>query len=112
MPEMLSPTSAIAGMGLADSVALLTDGRFSGGTRGPCIGHVTPEAVDCGMIGLLKNGDTIVIDIPRKTVDVKLSKAEVNARKKAFKPKTKELKGYLARYAKNVTTASMGGLIR
>jgi dihydroxy-acid dehydratase len=112
MPEMLSPTSAIAGMGLSESVALITDGRFSGGTRGPCIGHVTPEAMDGGMIGLLKDGDTIVIDIPGKTVDVKLSNPEIESRKKAFSPKRKELKGYLARYAKNVTNASMGGLIR
>jgi dihydroxy-acid dehydratase len=112
MPEMLSPTSAIAGMGLSESVALITDGRFSGGTRGPCIGHVTPEAVDGGMIGLLKDGDTIVIDIPGKTVDAKLSNGEIESRKKAFSPKIKELKGYLARYAKNVTNASMGGLIR
>lgn len=112
MPEMLSPTSAIAGMGLAESVALITDGRFSGGTRGPCIGHVTPEAEDGGMIGLLKDGDLIVIDIPGKRVDVKLSPAEIASRKKAFAPKRKELKGYLARYARNVTTASLGGLIR
>ena len=112
MPEMLGPTSAIAGMGLSESVALVTDGRFSGGTRGPCIGHVTPEAVDGGMIGLLKDGDVIEIDIPKKTLDVKLSAKEIEARKKAFKPKIKNLKGYLARYARNVTTASMGGLIR
>ncbi|HTX43317.1 MAG TPA: dihydroxy-acid dehydratase, partial [Methanocella sp.] len=112
MPEMLSPTSAIAGMGLAESVALITDGRFSGGTRGPCIGHVTPEAMEGGMIGLLKDGDLISIDIPGKRVDVKLSPAEAEARKKAFVPKKKELKGYLARYARNVTTASLGGLIR
>jgi dihydroxy-acid dehydratase len=112
MPEMLSPTSAIAGMGLAESVALITDGRFSGGTRGPCIGHVTPEAVEGGMIGLLKDGDLITIDIPGKRVDVKLSPDEAEARKKAFVPKKKELRGYLARYARNVTTASLGGLIR
>ena len=112
MPEMLGPTSAIAGMGLSESVALVTDGRFSGGTRGPCIGHVTPEAVDGGMIGLLKDGDVIEIDIPKKRLDVKLSAKEIAARKKAFKPKKKNLKGYLARYARNVTTASMGGLIR
>ncbi len=112
MPEMLGPTSAIAGMGLAESVALITDGRFSGGTRGPCIGHVTPEAADGGMIGLLKDGDAIAIDIPGKRVDVKLTSAEVEARKGAFVPKKKELRGYLARYAKNVTTASLGGLIR
>jgi dihydroxy-acid dehydratase len=112
MPEMLGPTSAIAGMGLSESVALVTDGRFSGGTRGPCIGHVTPEAADGGMIGLLKDGDIIEIDIPNKLIDVKLSDKEIEARKKAFKPREKHLKGYLARYAKNVTTASMGGLIR
>ncbi len=112
MPEMLGPTSAIAGMGLAESVALVTDGRFSGGTRGPCIGHVTPEAAEGGMIGLLKDGDVISIDIPAKRADVELSPAEVGARQRAFKPKKKELRGYLARYARNVTTASLGGLIR
>jgi dihydroxy-acid dehydratase len=112
MPEMLGPTSAIAGMGLSESVALITDGRFSGGTRGPCIGHVSPEAIEGGAIGLLKDGDAIVIDIPGKKVDVKLSKAELEARKKAFKPKQKKLTGYLARYARNVTSASTGGLIR
>jgi len=112
MPEMLSPTSAIAGMDLSESVALITDGRFSGGTRGPCIGHVTPEALDGGMIGLLRDGDVIVIDIPGKKVDVRLTKSEIDSRKKAFSPKRKVLKGYLARYARNVTTASLGGLIR
>jgi dihydroxy-acid dehydratase len=112
MPEMLSPTSAIAGMGLSESVALITDGRFSGGTRGPCIGHVTPEAAVGGMIGLLKDGDAITIDIPGKRLDVKLSAGEIASRKKAFTPKKKELRGYLARYAKNVTSASQGGLIR
>ncbi|BAI62676.1 dihydroxy-acid dehydratase [Methanocella paludicola SANAE] len=112
MPEMLGPTSAIAGMGLSESVALITDGRFSGGTRGPCIGHVTPEAADGGMIGLLKDGDVIAIDIPGKRVDAKLSPEEIEARKRAFTPKKKQLKGYLARYARNVTNASLGGLIR
>ena len=112
MPEMLSPTSAIAGMGLSESVALITDGRFSGGTRGPCIGHVSPEAVEGGPIGLLKDGDRIEIDIPGKKIDVSFTKAELAARKKAFKPKQKQLKGYLARYAKNVTSASTGGLIK
>ncbi len=112
MPEMLGPTSAIAGMGLSESVALITDGRFSGGTRGPCIGHVSPEAVDGGPIGLLRDGDVIDIDIPGKHIDVKLSPAEIEARKKAFVPKRKQLRGYLARYAKNVTSASTGSLIR
>ncbi len=79
MPEMLGPTSAIAGMGLSESVALVTDGRFSGGTRGPCIGHVSPEAVDGGPIGLLQTGDVIEIDIPGKRIDVRLSAAEIGA---------------------------------
>ncbi len=112
MPEMLGPTSAIAGMGLTESVALITDGRFSGGTRGPCIGHVTPEAADGGMIGLLKDGDSITIDIPGKRVDVSLTSNEIEARKRGFTPKKKQLRGYLARYARNVTSASLGGLIR
>jgi dihydroxy-acid dehydratase len=112
MPEMLGPTSAIAGMGLSESVALVTDGRFSGGTRGPCIGHVSPEAVDGGPIGLLQDGDVIDVDIPGKRIDVTLSPAEIEARKKAFVPKRKQLRGYLARYAKNVTSASTGALIR
>ncbi|MCD1294839.1 dihydroxy-acid dehydratase [Methanocella sp. CWC-04] len=112
MPEMLSPTSAIAGLGLSDSVALITDGRFSGGTRGPCIGHVSPEAVDGGMIGLLKEGDIIEIDIPGKKIEVKLDADEIEARKRSFVPKRKQLRGYLSRYVKNVTSASSGGLIR
>jgi dihydroxy-acid dehydratase len=112
MPEMLGPTSAIAGMGLSESVALVTDGRFSGGTRGPCIGHVAPEAVDGGPIGLLRTGDLIEIDIPGKRVDVRLPDAELEARKKVFVPKRKQLRGYLERYAKNVTSASTGALIR
>ncbi|HEY3273821.1 MAG TPA: dihydroxy-acid dehydratase [Methanocella sp.] len=112
MPEMLGPTSAIAGMGLSESVALVTDGRFSGGTRGPCIGHVSPESVDGGPIGLLKDGDVIDIDIPGKRIDVRLTAGEIEARKKAFVPKRKELRGYLARYAKNVTSASTGALIK
>jgi dihydroxy-acid dehydratase len=112
MPEMLGPTSAIAGMGLSESVALVTDGRFSGGTRGPCIGHVSPEAIDGGPIGLLKDGDVIDVDIPGKRIDVRLTAGEIEARKKAFVPKRKELRGYLARYAKNVTSASTGALIK
>jgi len=112
MPEMLGPTSAIAGMGLSEAVALVTDGRFSGGTRGPCIGHVSPEAVEGGPIGLLKDGDEIAIDIPGKRVDVRLTTAELEARKKSFVPQRKQLRGYLERYAKNVTSASTGALVR
>ncbi|TSA56120.1 MAG: dihydroxy-acid dehydratase, partial [Planctomycetaceae bacterium] len=101
MREMLSPTSAIVGMGLDKSVALLTDGRFSGGTRGAAIGHISPEAAEGGPIGLIKEGDTIVIDIPNKKIDLKVDKKELDRRKRAFKPKDPPIKtGYLARYAK------------
>jgi dihydroxy-acid dehydratase len=112
MREMLSPTSAIMGMGLGKSVALITDGRFSGGTRGPCIGHVSPEAMSGGPLGLIRDGDGIVIDINARTLDVALSKAELAKRKAAWKaPKPKISEGYLARYAKLVTSASTGAVV-
>jgi len=113
MREMLSPTSAIVGMGLDKSVALLTDGRFSGGTRGAAIGHISPEAAEGGPIGLIKEGDTIVIDIPNKKIDLKVDKKELDRRKRAFKPKDPPIKtGYLARYAKMVTSASTGAIFK
>ena len=113
MREMLSPTSAIVGMGLDKSVALLTDGRFSGGTRGAAIGHISPEAAEGGPIGLIKEGDTIVIDIPNKKIDLKVDKKELARRKKAFKPKEPSIKtGYLARYARMVTSASTGAIFK
>ncbi|MCD6153722.1 MAG: dihydroxy-acid dehydratase [Syntrophobacterales bacterium] len=113
MREMLSPTSAIAGMGLDKSVALLTDGRFSGGTRGAAIGHISPEAAEGGPIGLVKEGDTIVIDIPNKKIDLKVDKKELARRKKAFKPKEPSIKtGYLERYARMVTSASTGAIFK
>jgi len=113
MREMLSPTSAIVGMGLDKSVALLTDGRFSGGTRGAAIGHISPEAAEGGPIGLIKDGDTIVIDIPNKKIDLKVDKKELARRKKAFKPKEPPIQtGYLARYAKMVTSASTGAIFK
>lgn len=113
MREMLSPTSAIAGMGLDKSVALLTDGRFSGGTRGAAIGHISPEAAEGGPIGLVKEGDTIVIDIPNKKIDLKVDKKELARRKKAFKPKEPSIKtGYLGRYARMVTSASTGAIFK
>ena len=113
MREMLSPTSAIAGMGLDKSVALLTDGRFSGGTRGAAIGHISPEAAEGGPIGLVKEGDTIFIDIPKKTIELKVDKKELARRKKAFKPKEPPIKtGYLARYARMVTSASTGAIFK
>jgi dihydroxy-acid dehydratase len=113
MREMLSPTAAIAGMGLIDSVALITDGRFSGGTRGPCIGHVSPEAAVGGPIALVREGDMIEIDIPGRILDLKISKEEFEKRQKAWKePAPKATKGYLARYQKQVGSADKGALIR
>ena len=99
MPEMLFPTATIAGMGLAESVALITDGRFSGATRGGSIGHVAPEAFDGGPIAVLKNGDTITIDIPNRTLKVELTDKELKARLAAWKPRPPKItKGILSRY--------------
>jgi dihydroxy-acid dehydratase len=99
MPEMLLPTAAIAGMGLSESVALITDGRFSGATRGGCIGHVAPEAFDGGPIAVINDGDVIAIDIPKRMLKVELSDAEMTKRLQAWKPrKPKISKGYLLRY--------------
>lgn len=112
MPEMLSPTSAIMGLGLGDKVALLTDGRFSGGTRGACIGHVSPEAAEYGPIAIVKTGDIITIDIPGKKLDVELSDDEIKRRKEKlplFEPKIK--RGYLARYSAMVTSANKGAVL-
>ncbi len=112
MREMLAPTSAIVGMGLAESVALITDGRFSGGTKGPCIGHVSPEAASKGPIAILKNGDIITIDIPERKLDVKLSRAEIQKRFKKWKPVPPKIKtGYLARYSKMVSSADKGAVL-
>jgi len=112
MREMLSATAAISGMGLSDSVALITDGRFSGGTRGPCIGHVSPEAMEGGPIGLVKNGDTIVIDIPKRKLTLKVSAADLKKRKKAWKkPQPKIKSGYLKRYAQLVSSAADGAVL-
>ena len=113
MREMLSPTSAIAGMGLSESVALITDGRFSGGTRGPCIGHISPEAMEGGVIAILKDGDRIKIDIPKRKIDVLLSDAEIKERLGRWKPiKPKITKGYLARYARMVSSAGSGAVMK
>lgn len=113
MPEMLSPTSAIMGMGLGDKVALITDGRFSGGTRGACIGHVSPEAAARGPIAALQEGDIISIDIPNRSLEVELTNEEIQSRislLEPFEPKIK--KGYLARYASMVTSASKGAILK
>ncbi|MBI5395884.1 MAG: dihydroxy-acid dehydratase [Verrucomicrobia bacterium] len=111
MQEMLSPTSYIAGMGLGDKVALVTDGRFSGGTAGACIGHVSPEAEEGGPIGLLKEGDRIRIDFPNRRIDICVPEAELAERKKTWKPVKRDLGGWLARYQKLVTNASQGGIL-
>ena len=112
MREMLSPTSSIAGMGLDKDVALITDGRFSGASRGASIGHVSPEAMAGGLIGLLKDGDTIHIDIPNRKLEVLLSDEEIEKRRAEFvKPEPKVKTGYLARYAKLVTSANTGAVL-
>ena len=112
MREMLAPTSQIVGMGLGDKVALITDGRFSGGTRGPCVGHVSPEAQEGGPIALLKNGDNIEIDIPNRKLSADLSEAEFNERKKQFTKKPKKIDyGYLSRYAEIVSSADEGAIV-
>ncbi|OPY12921.1 MAG: Dihydroxy-acid dehydratase [Syntrophus sp. PtaB.Bin001] len=113
MREMLSPTSAIAGMGLDTTVALLTDGRFSGGTRGAAIGHISPEAAEGGPIALVREGDKIAINIPEKTLILKVDEQELEKRKGEWQPKaSKQLTGYLARYAKLVTSASTGAIFK
>lgn len=112
MREMLSPTSAIAGMGLDKDVALITDGRFSGATRGASIGHVSPEAVRGGLIAYVKDGDIISINIPEYTIELKVSKEEIEKRKKTIPIKVKtDVKGYLARYAAAVSSADKGAII-
>ena len=110
MPEMLAPTAAISGMGL--NVALITDGRFSGGTRGPAIGHISPEAAEGGPIGLLKEGDDITVDIRSRSLTVNLSEDEFHARKAVWTPVEKEISGYLKRYAAAVTSASNGAILK
>jgi dihydroxy-acid dehydratase len=113
MQEMLSPTSYIAGAGLSGSVALVTDGRFSGGTRGASIGHVSPEAANGGPIGLLANGDMIEIDIPAGKLSVKLTDAQLAERKKLWKARPPRItKGYLAKYATMATSADKGGVLK
>jgi dihydroxy-acid dehydratase len=113
MVEMLSPTSYIIGAGLGESVALITDGRFSGGTRGACIGHISPEAAVGGPIGLLKKGDIIEINIPNNAINVKLSRQELAKRKKSWKPpKPRFTKGYLSKYASLATSADTGAILK
>ncbi|MBK5201795.1 MAG: dihydroxy-acid dehydratase, partial [Spirochaetaceae bacterium] len=113
MREMLSPTSAIAGMGQDTTVALLTDGRFSGATRGASIGHVCPEAAQGGLIAFVEEGDKIFIDIPNRILELKVDDATIEKRKKNWVPKQPSItSGYLARYARNVTDASKGAVFK
>lgn len=113
MKEMLSPTSAVAGMGLDKHVALLTDGRFSGATRGASIGHISPEAMEGGLIGIVEEGDIISINIPDKKLELKVDEVEIENRKLKFKPLEPKIKhGYLSRYAKLVTSANTGAVLK
>ena len=112
MREMLNPTSAIAGMELGASVALITDGRFSGASRGASIGHVCPEAAAGGPIGLVQEGDIISIDINANTINMKVSDQELAKRREGWIPKKKEVSGYLKRYAEQVTSADKGAVLK
>ena len=110
MQEMLSPTSAITGAGIR--AALITDGRFSGGTRGLCIGHISPEAAAGGPIAIIRNGERIKIDAAKGTLDLELSPTEINRRLKALKPfRSKVARGWLARYSEHVTSADTGAVL-
>ena len=111
MREMLNPTSAIMGMGLGNSVALITDGRFSGATRGACVGHITPEAASGGVIGVVEEGDIISINIPENRIELKVDEDELQERLKNFVPKTKKLSGYLRRYAELVSGGASGAIL-
>ena len=111
MREMLNPTSAIMGMGLGNSVALITDGRFSGATRGACVGHVTPEAASGGLIGVVEEGDIISINIPENRIELKVDEVVLAERMKNFEPKKKELSGYLKRYAALVSGGATGAVL-
>jgi dihydroxy-acid dehydratase len=113
MQEMLSPTSLIMGMGLGDKVALVTDGRFSGATRGVCVGHVSPEAAEGGVIGLVRDGDEITVDVDHRRLEVALTDEELALRRARFKPRRKEVRSkWLRRYAAMVENASKGAVLR
>ena len=112
MPEMLGPTSAIMGMGLGSKVALITDGRFSGGTRGACIGHISPEAAAGGPISIIEPGDKIKIDIPARSINIMIDQSEIDerlAKLPEFQPKIKS--GYLGRYTRMVSSADTGAVL-
>jgi dihydroxy-acid dehydratase len=113
MQEMLSPTSLIMGMGLGEKVALVTDGRFSGATRGACVGHVSPEAAEAGPIGLVQDGDPITIDVEARSLRVEVPDTELARRRESFRPKKKDVRSsWLRRYAHLVTNAARGAVMR
>jgi dihydroxy-acid dehydratase len=113
MQEMLAPTSLIMGMGLGESVGLVTDGRFSGATRGACVGHVSPEAAEGGAIALVRDGDPITIDVEARTLSVGVPDAELALRREAFRPRRKEVRSsWLRRYAHLVTNSARGAVMR
>jgi len=111
MPEMLTPTSTLAGAGLDDRVALVTDGRFSGVTRGACVGHVVPEAADGGPIALVRDGDLIAIDIPGRSITLEVPESELAARRAAWRPPARDTRGVLARYVRMVSGADRGAVL-
>lgn len=112
MQEMLTPTSALSGLGLDTKVALVTDGRFSGGSRGCAIGHVSPEAMEGGLIALVEEGDTIEIDIPKRSVNLAVDDAEIESRRNKWEPPAPKVsKGYLSLYARLVSSANRGAVI-
>jgi dihydroxy-acid dehydratase len=112
MREMHMVASILVGMGLATSVALVTDGRFSGSSRGPMIGHVSPEAAVGGPIALVRDGDIIRYDIPKRRLEVKISDAELRKRRQNWKAPSRKLKGLLSRYARTVTSSDLGAILR
>jgi dihydroxy-acid dehydratase len=113
MREMLAPTATLMGLGLGDSVALVTDGRFSGGTRGPCIGHISPEAAEGGPIALVADGDRIRLDIPNRTLQLLVDEETLAKRRADWQtPEAKIKTGWLARYAQVVTSANTGAICR
>jgi len=110
---MLSPTAAVVGMGLSESVVLVTDGRFSGATRGPCIGHVSPEAAEGGPIAVVENGDLIEVDIPNRRLNIMIDDDELRKRLKEWRPKPPKIhRGYLRRYSIMVRSADKGGTFK
>ena len=111
MREMLAPTSAICGWGLSESVALITDGRFSGGTRGPCIGHISPEAAEGGPIAMIREGDYILIDIPNRKIDLEVKEEDLQKRRREWQPKERRVEGYLSQYRKGTSSSDKGASI-